>query len=539
MLPMQASRGHDVNSQRFTNHHMTRHFAAIALSSLTVAAALSACSDDSNSYDEPIDPGFTSETMYSSTAITYFAIQPNTKILTGLDSVFFTIDQTHAEIFNADSLPKGTNVGRLLLDIGSETGSKLVLKYTDAVTNQEKEVDYSSSSSDSVNFFKPVTINVTSANAKYTRTYNVKVNVHQTEPDSLAWSEISYSTLPAPAGSTASKTVVHNGRVYCFSMKGSVLTVASTADPADGAAQWESSAVNCGFTPDVTTLAADDRTFYMLSSTGALYTSTDSRTWTSAGVTWHWIYGVSEGSAVGAVRNGSSYATAMYPAPAGFVSNPINDNMPVSGTSPAIAFTSEWSASPLLIMAGGRKADGSLSADVWGFDGTNWALFAKLPVRPAEGMMMCPYYTFDVNTTNWKVTRYNTLLLTGGRDANGDMLKTLYISRNNGVDWHTADELLQLPEDMPATAFASPVIWTSTLHARSISADNSWHELPLRRLPAWYTPAVNPSLSRATTPITQWECPYIYMYGGIDQNGDLSAQVWRGVINRLTFKPLQ
>ena len=55
-------------------------------------------------------------------------------------------------------------------------------------------------------------------------------------------------------------------------------------------------------------------------------------------------------------------------------------------------------------------------------------------------------------------------------------------------------------------------------------------------IPAWLTPVTDGS--RAVTPVTTWECPYIYLYGGDNASGSLNPQVWRGVINRLTFKPL-
>ncbi len=45
--------------------------------------------------------------------------------------------------------------------------------------------------------------------------------------------------------------------------------------------------------------------------------------------------------------------------------------------------------------------------------------------------------------------------------------------------------------------------------------------------------------SRASTAITSWDCPYIYMFGGESANGDINTSVWRGVVNRLEFKPLQ
>lgn len=34
-----------------------------------------------------------------------------------------------------------------------------------------------------------------------------------------------------------------------------------------------------------------------------------------------------------------------------------------------------------------------------------------------------------------------------------------------------------------------------------------------------------------------WDCPYIYIFGGMLDDGTLSDEVWRGVLNRLTFIP--
>ena len=45
--------------------------------------------------------------------------------------------------------------------------------------------------------------------------------------------------------------------------------------------------------------------------------------------------------------------------------------------------------------------------------------------------------------------------------------------------------------------------------------------------------------SRAVAPITSWDTPYVYMFGGYDASSRLYDQLWRGVINRMTFKPLQ
>ncbi|MDE7443730.1 MAG: hypothetical protein K2M65_06190, partial [Muribaculaceae bacterium] len=65
-----------------------------------------------------------------------------------------------------------------------------------------------------------------------------------------------------------------------------------------------------------------------------------------------------------------------------------------------------------------------------------------------------------------------------------------------------------------------------------------WTAMHDRELPKWFQP-VYPMGSRAVSPIEQWECPYIYVFGGYDADGKLQNTVWRGVINRLSFKPIQ
>lgn len=35
-----------------------------------------------------------------------------------------------------------------------------------------------------------------------------------------------------------------------------------------------------------------------------------------------------------------------------------------------------------------------------------------------------------------------------------------------------------------------------------------------------------------------WECPYIFLFGGVGADGVLCNTIWKGVVNRLTFMPL-
>ena len=59
--------------------------------------------------------------LSSDVAITAFNLVDDKDILANLDSVFFTIDLKKAEIYNADSLPKGTDISRMCVEMSYPT----------------------------------------------------------------------------------------------------------------------------------------------------------------------------------------------------------------------------------------------------------------------------------------------------------------------------------------------------------------------------------------------------------------------------------
>jgi hypothetical protein len=105
------------------------------------------------------------------------------------------------------------------------------------------------------------------------------------------------------------------------------------------------------------------------------------------------------------------------------------------------------------------------------------------------------------------------------------------------MNWKEADDLLQLPDYVPAMYGSQTLIFSTTMTESARSSLSPWSYYASKELPRYWTITTNSS--RATTPITSWDCPYIYMFGGYDANGTLYDTLWRGVINRLTFKPLQ
>lgn len=146
---------------------------------------------------------------------------------------------------------------------------------------------------------------------------------------------------------------------------------------------------------------------------------------------------------------------ATCPEPQGYVASAVRADFPVGGTTRMLTFSSDWSSAPQGIIACGHIANGNLTSAVWGYDGQAWNKFANMPQNAAlDGMTIFPYYTFKTNTINWTVTKQSTIFAMGGRKADGSLSREVYISRDLGVNWHEADSLMQLPEQMESFAGA-------------------------------------------------------------------------------------
>ena len=91
---------------------MNRKFLIYLIAAFLVTSVAVSCNSDSDLESEPYIPS-------SNVAITSFSLVANSKILANLDSVHFTIDLDRALIYNADSLPKGTDVSRMLIELES------------------------------------------------------------------------------------------------------------------------------------------------------------------------------------------------------------------------------------------------------------------------------------------------------------------------------------------------------------------------------------------------------------------------------------
>lgn len=499
---------------------------------LAMSAGLTACNDDSNSSIAAEDTGYTSETMYSSTAITSFNLKANNKVLANLDSIFFTIDLENGKIFNADSLPYGTDISKLIPNIGTSGSSKIELLIRNSSVMKDTTITYSSSMRDSIDFAAGgVIARVTSLNEQYTQQYSIKVNVHKVKSDSLVWDRLAWQQIPGNPENQ--RTLLHGDKVYTFitGTDGSC-HIAAMDNPFEAIELTSTATLPAGL--DIRSIVSNDDAFFALDHNGAMYTSTDGKSWSTTGETWSHIYGAYESQILGVKKSGDEYYFATYPDDGSAAKVPAD--CPVSGTSDLLLMEgSKWADGPQAIFVGGKIANGNLTGATWSYDGSIWAKISETPIdRAKEGMSLFPYFTYRKANKSWRMTKEFTLFATGGKLADGNVSNYVYVSRNMGITWERADNLLQFPSYIHSFYNADIVIWESELGSRS--AAPVWNEMASPEIPAWLMPLGENS--RAVTPVTTWECPYIYLYGGDSASGTLYPQVWRGVINRLTFKPL-
>lgn len=509
----------------------------VKLSSVVVAAAslvLSACngSDDSSVINEPGDT--------SSTAITAFSLHNNKNVLNNLDSVFFSIDLNAATIFNADSLPYGTDVSALSVSI-TTAGSGVKAFSPNADGTDTKEVNLTDEPSTKLNFSRgPVRFLVTSVDGKYTREYKIGVNVHKVVPDSLFWSEMARTALPTVfSAPTAQKAVKLNEKAYCLTTDGADYAMAVSSDPYANA--WQTSRITFPSAVDIRSLSATDDALYILAADGSLLKSTDGLGWTSTGSVWKNIIGGFGNRLLGIAASGATDSFVSYPAS---VSCSVPADFPVSGYSAPIAFTTKWAPEGQVMIFGGVKADGTPTGATWAYDGTQWAQLAQsLPAASGYAVTACTICETD--TVSWRLKKNNVLLAFGGTLADGERNPNVYLSRDMGITWKKGDSYLQLPKYMPATADADILVFFTTAYrgffgqnGSARSASRGWMECPVAQLPSIYLPAARPG-SRAVGPVTTWDCPFLYMFGGTDANGVFQDVIWRGVVNHFTFQPLQ
>ena len=216
-----------------THLQMKIKFLTVITGLLMAAFMITSCLNDD---DNEVTPS-------SEASITAFSIKDNietkyTATVNGKDTTLtaivegsdypFIIDQIERRIYNADSLPVGTNVSKVVVEITADTPYILIVADKDSLWT----------SSDSLNFESPVKFKVLAQSMEYGAVYTAEINVHKQEPDSLVWSNLSSDFNGSAI--QAQKAVYFNDKIYVFAVRQGEEQVAVTTTSITDGHSWSS-----------------------------------------------------------------------------------------------------------------------------------------------------------------------------------------------------------------------------------------------------------------------------------------------------------
>lgn len=452
-----------------------------------------------------------------SVAITNFSLTADIKIMKNLDSVFFSIDLEHGVVFNADSLPRGTNVTKLVPKISyPSTVTSAVLEMAGG-THREGTVDYHTNSSDTIDFTGDVTLTL-KAGENISKVYYLKVNVHKEDPDTVYWDHLGSMALPSRLPNPkAQKTVAYGKGVLCLIQENDgTFTSSISADVFAGS--WNKNAVSFPAAPVVPSLTSDGSRLYVLDNNGDLLSSEDGTSWQTVSNGWKQIIGM-YGDAVVGIKG---FQMISYPDGA-VPSLTMPDEFPVSGYSNPIVFSNRWSTDSTIVIFGGVTSSGKVSSASWAFDGSQWVDIADRQLPPLEGLSVVDYYSYLNSASNGLLKEFEAYLAFGGRDAFGNVNDKVYITYDNGINWQLAQAYMQLPENVEAGYMVDAITLGTSMQS---NLSDRWSVK--RRLPF-----------NIDGDVISWECPYIFLFGGYGADMiSLNSRIRSGVLQRLTFAPL-
>lgn len=190
---------------------------AIIFAGIVAGSLLTAC-DTTNEYEVNISK----DCLISAVTLGSIPRTLHTLSSTGEDSTYTVsvtgsyypmyIDQLTNQIYNPDSLPKGTQQDKIVFSTFNTSGSVI------AIRSLSSGNDTTFVRTDSTDFTTPRTITAYSADLSMSRSYEVKVNVHQEEGDSMNWNKMAEGNVSVAAWQK-SRTLAVGTEMYLFGLR--------------------------------------------------------------------------------------------------------------------------------------------------------------------------------------------------------------------------------------------------------------------------------------------------------------------------------
>lgn len=215
------------------------------------------------------------------------------------------IDQLDNRIYNADSLPVGTDVSKVTFTTFNVRNSVCIESLTSGA-------DTLFALTDSTDFSQPRRLNVYSEDMQSKRTYTMELRVHREEADTFAWQRVAGGPLTPVAGFVKNRTICVGRSLYVFGQEadGSCQLLFTPTDAPSFASAVHID-TDSGAPLDVRSVQHFGDSFYALAE-GRVVTSADgSGTWTDAGCTLRFdALAAASGDSLYALQEGRLYASA-------------------------------------------------------------------------------------------------------------------------------------------------------------------------------------------------------------------------------------
>lgn len=210
-----------------------------------------------------------------------------------------TIDHRKNTIENRDSLPYGSQLSALIATINFD-GS--MIKYREKGSNNGWTIY---NSTDSLNLTNPLELLLTANDNISSRTYVLKVNVHQQEGDSLYWN-LCESNVEQLDGITDMKAFILNDKLMVLGEKPTGIILAERSSTERQGSWEEATTTDLPLTVDLQTLRQHSGTLFLSTSDGIILSSSNAKTWQQVGTshtaalsliekTADYFYAISEG----------------------------------------------------------------------------------------------------------------------------------------------------------------------------------------------------------------------------------------------------
>lgn len=196
-----------------------------------------------------------------------------TRVIDG-DEVYFNIDQVNNRISSVDSLPSWTDLSRVVPTV-SYAGYIYCQQHDDSLF-------YSfTSGSDSVDFTQPVRFMLVSTDGHDSRIYTAQIFLSQQDADSLYWTQLSNTQLPAMG---EHRLLSFGGKLFAFCDTNGGCAVCVGTPTSGNAIAWSGlTEIEGAATPESQTVCTFQDAFLALDATGHLLRSADGYSWSQVG----------------------------------------------------------------------------------------------------------------------------------------------------------------------------------------------------------------------------------------------------------------